>query len=197
MALAAERYEHHRKQLGELLQAAALLIKAHETGLYDEAGELGTQASHLWELSQRHRLVVGSNNAAAATLFSACNDVFQPLYERILKLDETLAEIRNAVSDFEVQCRELQAEQNAPINEALAKCLAWLLQTQSVLQSQAKYLELYARGLTPTLVQQATVDQFKRELQLSEQQRDRILLGLALAEQRTASVHLLSELVAS
>ncbi|TDG39876.1 hypothetical protein AWZ03_013701 [Drosophila navojoa] len=85
MPLEPQRYKYYKTQLGDSLQSATALIRHYYTTLGSQTSQLIVQANRIWELSQRHRLLAGIKEAAAATLLSACHDAYQPIYHSIFE----------------------------------------------------------------------------------------------------------------
>ncbi|XP_023163245.2 uncharacterized protein LOC111594256 [Drosophila hydei] len=188
MPLEPQRYKYYKTQLGDSLQSATALIRNYYTTLCSQAPQLIAQADRIWELSQRQRLVAGTNEAAAATLLSACHDAYQPIYHFINQLQETVVEISTHVADFERDCQALKAELSQE-NELrccpLTKWNAWLAQTLRIVQTQVKFLELDSRALLPSLVESSVIKQFKHDLELKAHYKASICMGLAQADRRS------------
>ncbi|XP_017962786.1 uncharacterized protein LOC108655535 [Drosophila navojoa] len=188
MPLEPQRYKYYKTQLGDSLQSATALIRHYYTTLGSQTSQLIVQANRIWELSQRHRLLAGIKEAAAATLLSACHDAYQPIYHSIKQLQEAVFEISIHVTDFEREYQALQSELGQ-VDElrccSLAKCNAWLAQTLRVLQTQVKFLELDSRALLPGLVDSTAVKQFQRDLEVTAHYKASIYLGLAEADRRS------------
>ncbi|KAM8718597.1 hypothetical protein ACLKA7_001326 [Drosophila subpalustris] len=144
------------------------------------------QTDRLWELSQRHRLVSGVDKTAAVALLSACHAAYQPIYYIIQNLHEKLAEIADRVAELDRECFDLNEEhcqvghQRCQL-ESSADRNAWLFQTLNVLQTQAKYLDMHARSLAPSLVQSSTVKLLKEAMQLVKQYKSNFSMGFARA----------------
>ncbi|EDW65726.1 uncharacterized protein [Drosophila virilis] len=187
MPLEPQRYKYYKTQLSDLLQSATALIRTYYDALSCQAPQLNVQANRIWELSQRQRLVSGINEAAAATLLSACHDAYRPIYQFIDQQQKTVAEVAIVVADFERECQALTAELGPAVE--LKRCTltewsSWLAQALSVLQTQTKFLQLDSRSLLPTLVQSSAIKQFTQDLELTTHYKAKIVLGLAEALRR-------------
>ncbi|KAH8416473.1 hypothetical protein KR222_005294 [Zaprionus bogoriensis] len=189
MGLEAKRYDYYKKTLGESLQSAAALIRTYRSTLNEQVPQLVQQANRVWELSQRHRLVAGDCSRALTTaLIPLSLSLSRSLSDR---LHDMLPDIGLHVADFERESYALLEELNQK-NASAGGCLpapladwhAWLTQTLTVLQTQAKYLALHARALQPQLVQSAAVKQFQQDLRLATYYESRFCMGLAHAERR-------------
>ncbi|XP_064555533.1 uncharacterized protein LOC135440346 [Drosophila montana] len=187
MPLEPQRFKYYKTQLSDLLQSATALIRNYYDALSFQTPQLTAQANRIWELSQRQRLVSGINEAAAATLLSACHDAYQPIYQFINQQHKTVAEVAILVADFERECQVLTEELGQA--EELRRCTlaewsSWLAQALSVLQTQAKFLELDSHCLLPTLVQSSTLKKFTQDLELTTHYKAKIIMGLTQAVRR-------------
>lgn len=178
MTLEPHRTKCNNTTLRDLLQSATARIRKYLTTLSDETPKLIVHTNQLWELSQRQRLVAGNDEASSTALLSACNAVYQLIYNILRDLRETLEEIADHVEDFERESSALKEEEQLESN---AEWNAWLFQTLNVLQTHSKYLEIHARSLTPSLVQCSTVKQFKKDLQLVKLYEANFYMGFARA----------------
>ncbi|XP_030564864.1 uncharacterized protein LOC115765439 [Drosophila novamexicana] len=187
MPLEPQRYKYYKTQLSDILQSATALIRTCYDALSCQAPQLSVQANRIWELSQRLRLVSGINEAAAATLLSACHDAYRPIYQFIDQQQKTVAEVAVLVADFDRE-RQALTEELGQVEElrrcTLAEWSSWLAQALSVLQTQTKFLELNSRFLLPTLVQSSTIKQFTQDLELATHYKAKIVMGLAQAVRR-------------
>ncbi|KAH8411687.1 hypothetical protein KR215_008967 [Drosophila sulfurigaster] len=185
MQLQPHRHEHYKTTLRDLLQSITTLIRNYVNTLKSQTPNLITQANRLWELRQRQRLVMGVEAAAANNLLTASNAVYQQIYQAIQSLLEALDEIANHIEDFERISNELreEAQQNCEL-PTLSHCTAWLLQTLSVLQTQAKYLELHTCSLHPAAIESTTAKQLQKDLQLVNEYKLNICMGIAKAERQ-------------
>ncbi|XP_034118323.1 uncharacterized protein LOC117577588 isoform X1 [Drosophila albomicans] len=189
MQLQPHRYEHYKTLLRDLLQSVTTLIRNYVNTLKSQTPNLITQANRLWELRQRQRLVMGVETTAANNLLTASNAVYQQIYQAIESLLEALDEIAKHIEDFERISNELreEAQQNCEL-PTLSHCTGWLLQTLSVLQTQAKYLELHTRSLHPAAIESTTAKQLQKDLQLVKEYELNICMGIAKAERQQLDI---------
>ncbi|KAH8409290.1 hypothetical protein KR009_012284, partial [Drosophila setifemur] len=181
MLLPPERLEHYTTNLGQHLQRLATSIRDYQANKALKTPQIVERANRLWELSQRYRLVKGTNEAAANALLAACQEVYEHIYRSILELVDQLANVSNQVTDFEREFQTFIEEQkDGRIPFSLNEFVEWLEDSLSSLQNQAKYLELHLRQLHPKLlVGDSTLEAFKADLQLPEHLEANISLGLA------------------
>ncbi|XP_032593749.1 uncharacterized protein LOC116805535 [Drosophila grimshawi] len=187
MPLESQRYKYYKAQLSELLHTTIVHIRNYYDTLNTTAPHLITQANRLWELSQRQHLVAGVDQAAEARLLISSQVAHQSIHKFLNRQNGKLAEIAKQVADFERESNALTEELGeVPKSQLcpLADWRAWLSQALSVLQTQAKYLELHSHSLLPKLVQASTVKQFKEDLQLAQHYEASFRMGLATAERR-------------
>ncbi|XP_017852994.2 uncharacterized protein LOC108606948 [Drosophila busckii] len=159
----------HNARLRELRQCATEHIRNYLATLNQHAPKLNAQATKLWDLCRRQRLVAGVNDGAAAALLVACQDAYSPICETIEQLKDIVKELVSVVAEYE-QKQPTCMEENL-----------WLADTLSVLHTHLKYLELQSDKLQPLLADDTSVHQFKQELQLVEAS---ISMGLAQAERQ-------------
>ncbi|KAH8346043.1 hypothetical protein KR084_007823 [Drosophila pseudotakahashii] len=193
MLLVPDRLEHHKTSLEQQLKLLATSIRSYLALKAAEAPELANRANRLWELSQRYRLVKGTNQAATFALLSVCQEIYQNLQDSILKLADELAQISAQVADFEIACLQLSQEhsQNQKTPTNLIEFRNFLEESLKLLQNQVKYLELHLRQLQPKFAApESSLDTFRSDLQLPEHAAARISLGLAKIE-RLASFPLI------
>ncbi|EDW00497.1 GH11831 [Drosophila grimshawi] len=127
------------------------------------------------------------DQAAEARLLISSQVAHQSIHKFLNRQNGKLAEIAKQVADFERESNALTEELGeVPKSQLcpLADWRAWLSQALSVLQTQAKYLELHSHSLLPKLVQASTVKQFKEDLQLAQHYEASFRMGLATAERR-------------
>ncbi|KAH8300945.1 hypothetical protein KR044_005872 [Drosophila immigrans] len=170
-------HEHYQTTLQEQLLSVTALIRTYVSTLKSHTPNLTTLSNRLWELRQRHRLVIGVEEAAANRLLTASHDVYQQIYQIIQSQIAALEEIASLAAEFQRTSSELRLEGTISWN-------AWLLETLSVLQTQAKYLQLHTRSLHPTAIEGATVKRFREDLQLVKEYELDICVGVARAERQ-------------
>ncbi|KAH8386953.1 hypothetical protein KR093_003728 [Drosophila rubida] len=178
MQLKPHRYEHYNTTLRDLLQTITTLIRNYVSTLKSHTPNLITQANRLWELRQRHRLVIGYQ-------------IHTVLCCRQSQL-EALDEIANNIADFERTSNELREEAQEETQSSelttLSSWTAWLLETLNVLQTQAKYLELHTRSMQPMAMESTTVKRFRKDLQLVKEYELNICMGIAKAERQQPGI---------
>ncbi|XP_016988533.1 uncharacterized protein LOC108051092 [Drosophila rhopaloa] len=184
MLLAPDRLEHYKTNLEQQLKRLATSIRIYQAFKSSKTTELSNQANRLWELSQRYRLVKGTNQAATFALLSVCQDAYQNLQDSILTLDYKLVQISAQLSDFEIECLNLSQEQNETKTPAvLTEFRNFLKESLKLMQNHVKYLELNLRQLQPQfMAPESYLEAFKSDLIMPEHTEARISLGLAKIE---------------
>ncbi|KAH8237609.1 hypothetical protein KR038_002507, partial [Drosophila bunnanda] len=184
MLMPPERIEYYNQSLGQRLQRLVTSIRSYQALKAVKTAELPNQASRLWELNQRYRLLKGKNEAASFALLSACQEAYQGLYDSILKLVEELDEVSIQVVEFENECLLLTKEQEASATPAcLKELLDFFKEFQESLQNQTKYLELHLRQLHPKFgLGESALEAFQNDLRLPEHVEAHMALGLAKIE---------------
>nr|XP_016936725.1 uncharacterized protein LOC108015008 [Drosophila suzukii] len=184
MLLPPDRLEHYKTSLEQQLKRLASSIRSYLVLKAADTSELSNRANRLWELSQRYRLVKGTNEAATFALLAVCQNVYQNLQDSILKLDLELVQISAQVADFEIECLQLGQEQSqSKTPTSLTEFRNFLEESLKLLQNQVKYLELHLRQLQPKiLAPESSLEAFRSDLQLPEHAEARIFLGLAKIE---------------
>ncbi|KAH8238491.1 hypothetical protein KR032_007651, partial [Drosophila birchii] len=184
MLMPPERIEYYNKSLGQQLQRLVTSMRGYQALKVVKTAELPNQASRLWELNQRYRLVRGHNDTASFALLAACQEVYHGLYDSILNLVEELDEVSNQVVEFENECRQLTKEQeSSSTSVCLKELLDFLEESQKSWQNQTKYLELHLRQLHPKLgLGESALEAFQADLQLPEHEEAHMALGLARIE---------------
>ncbi|XP_016948862.1 uncharacterized protein LOC108023735 [Drosophila biarmipes] len=184
MLLPPDRLEHYKSSLEQMLKRLAISIRSYLVLKTTETSELSNQASRLWELSQRYRLVKGTNQAATFALLAVCHDVYQKLQDSILKLACELDQISAQVADFEIECLQFgQEHRQGKAPPSLTEFRVFLEESLKLLQNQVKYLELHLRQLQPKFsAPESALEAFRSDLQLPEHAEARLLLGLARAD---------------
>ncbi|KAH8356208.1 hypothetical protein KR200_007118, partial [Drosophila serrata] len=184
MLMPPERIEYYNNSLGQHLRQLLTSLRSYHALKAVKTADLPNQASRLWELNQRYRLVKGKNEAASISLLSACQEVYNALYDSILSLVAELDEIYMQVLEFENECLELRKEQGASSNPVcLRELLDFIEESQTALKNQTKYLELHLRELHPKFgLGESALEAFQVDIQLPEHVEAHIAFGLAKIE---------------
>ncbi|BFG00672.1 uncharacterized protein DMAD_00605 [Drosophila madeirensis] len=174
----------YNARLGDLLQKTASSIRSYRGFMSSQAQHLLGPVNHLWDRSQRYRLVAGSTDERCTTaLLSECQDAHQSIWHSIMQMKEMLNEIASDAAKFDMECiclcRELEPE---PCPASVDEWREWLYYSLHSLQAQLKRLEYGSRRFVPTILQEQTVEEFKANLQLGEHPEAMICMGLARAE---------------
>ncbi|XP_017114449.1 uncharacterized protein LOC108137330 [Drosophila elegans] len=184
MVLPPDRLEHYKTSLEQQLKRLASSFRSYQAAKSANIPELLNQANRLWELSQRYRLVKGTNQAAAFGLLSVCQDVYQSLRDGILTFDFELVQISVQVNQLETECLTLNQEQNQTKTPAvLTEVRNFLGASLELLRNHVKYMELNLCQLQPKFMAcETSLEAFKSALIMPEYAEARISLGLAKIE---------------
>ncbi|XP_034135479.1 uncharacterized protein LOC117588371 isoform X2 [Drosophila guanche] len=184
---------HYNARLGDLLQKTACSIRSYHGFMSSQAQHLLGPVNHLWDRSQRYRLMAGTDERCTTALLSECQDAHQSIWHSIMQMKEMLDEIASDVAKFDLECICLCSElEPEPCPASVAEWREWLNDSLHSLQAQLKRLEIAARLFVPTILQEQTVEDFKTNLQLGEHPEAVLCMGLARAERQATCPLLLT-----